>query len=153
MMCPMPALATNRKIGYEYECLEKFEAGLALEGWEVKSVREGGAKLEGSHIIPSRGGLSLIGANIAPYKKASKQTPVDPQRSRQLLMHAKEIRYLIGKTQEKGLTLVPYSIYTRGQRLKVEFWLARGKKSFEKRDKIKQRDLDREARRNFDRDL
>ncbi len=149
----MPNYATNRKIGYDYESLEKFEAGLALEGWEVKSVREGGAKLEGSHIVPHKGNLTLIGAHIAPYKKASSQTPVDPLRSRQLLMHAKELRYLIGKTQEKGLTLVPYSIYTRGHRLKIEFWLARGKKKFEKREKIKQRDLDRDARRNFDNDL
>lgn len=152
-MFAMPTLATNRKIGYDYEALEKFEAGLSLEGWEVKSVREGGAKLEGAHIVPHKGNLVLLGAHIAPYKKASKQTPVDPLRSRPLLLHTKEIRYLIGKTQEKGLTLVPYSIYTRGQRIKVEFWLARGKKTFEKREKIKQRDLDRDARRNFDSDL
>lgn len=143
----MPTLATNRKAGYDYEKLEEFEAGLALTGQEVKSVREGGAKIDAAHIIVQGGRPKLIGAVIARYKKASAQSPHEPERTRNLLLSAKEIRYLTGKLGQKGLTLVPISLYTRGQRIKVGFWLARGKKTFEKRQKIKDRDLDRETKR------
>lgn len=143
----MPTLSTNRKAGFDYERLEEFEAGLVLTGQEVKSIREGGAKIEASHIILQGGKLRLIGAVISRYKKASAQSPHDPERTRDLLLNAKEIRYLAGKLGQKGLTLIPISLYTRGQRIKVGFWLARGKKTFEKRQKIKERDLDREIRR------
>ena len=149
----MPTLATNRKAHYDYEKLETFEAGLALTGAEVKSVRNGGAKIDAGHIILHGGRMWLIGANIAPYKKASSTIPHDPERSRALLLHGKELRYLAGKLAEKGLTCIPVSIYTRGNHIKVEFWLARGKKAFEKRDKIKERDLSRQLRRYDDNDL
>ena len=143
----MPTLAVNRKARFDYECLETFEAGLALTGQEVKSVRQGGGKIDTGHIIIRNGSATLIGANIAPYKRAFKVEDYDPERSRQLLLHAKEIGYLVGKLNQKGLTLIPISLYTRGNRIKVEFWLARGKKSFEKRQKLKDRDLDRETKR------
>lgn len=147
IIAAMPTLATNRKAGFEYEKLEEFEGGLALTGQEVKSVREGGAKIDTAHIIIHAGQPELIGAVIARYKKASAQSPHDPERTRKILLNGKEIRYLAGKLGQKGLTLVPVSIYTRGQRIKVGFWLARGKKAFEKRQKIKNRDLDRETHR------
>jgi SsrA-binding protein len=143
----MPTLATNRKAGYDYERLEEFEGGLSLTGQEVKSIRDGGAKIDASHIIIQGGCPKLIGAVIARYKKASAQSPHDTERTRNVLLSAKEIRYLTGKLGQKGLTLVPYSLYTRGQRIKIGFWLARGKKAFEKRQKIKDRDLDRETKR------
>ncbi|MDD2785848.1 MAG: SsrA-binding protein SmpB [Patescibacteria group bacterium] len=143
----MPTLATNRKAGFDYERLEEFEAGLVLTGQEVKSIRDGGAKIGAAHIVLQGGRLRLIGAIISRYKKASAQSPHDSERTRDLLMNAKEIQYLAGKLGQKGLTLIPISLYTRGQRIKVGFWLARGKKTFEKRQKIKSRDLDREISR------
>lgn len=143
----MPTLAINRKGKFDYECLEEFEAGLALTGQEVKSIREGGAKIDAGHIVIRGGRLWLIGANIAPYKRASTHEDYDPMRDRQLLMHAKEIRYLTGKLGEKGLTAVPISLYTRGNRIKVGFWLARGKKTHEKKQKLKERDIDRDTKR------
>ncbi|MHB8830720.1 MAG: SsrA-binding protein SmpB [Patescibacteria group bacterium] len=143
----MPTLATNRKAGFNYEKLEEFEGGLVLTGQEVKSIREGGAKLDAAHIIIQGGQPRMVGAVISRYKKASSLSPHDPERTRNLLLNAKEIRYLTGKLGEKGLTLVPISIYTRGHRIKIGFWLARGKKTFEKRQKIKSRDLDRETKR------
>ncbi|MBU2566348.1 SsrA-binding protein SmpB [Patescibacteria group bacterium] len=143
----MPTLALNRKARFDYECLEKIEAGLVLTGQEVKSVREGGAKIDTGHIIAHQGNLFMIGANIAPYKKASSHLEHDPARSRQLLIHKKQLLYLLGKIGEKGLTLIPISLYTRGNRIKLEFWLARGKKAHEKRQKIKDRDIQRETDR------
>lgn len=149
----MPTLATNRKAGFDYERLEEFEGGLSLTGQETKSVREGGAKIDAAHIIMQDGRPRLIGAVIARYKRASAQSPHDPERTRDLLLKAKEIRYLTGKLGEKGLTLVPVSLYTRGQRIKVGFWLARGKKTYEKRQKIKDRDISRQFNRFRDQDL
>jgi SsrA-binding protein len=143
----MPTLATNRKARFNYERLDSFEAGLVLTGQEVKSIRNGGAKIDAGHIIVNKGELWLIGVNIAPYKRASKLEDYDPAQSRKLIMHKKEIRQLIGKLSEKGLTAVPISLYTRGNRVKLELWLARGKKAFEKKQKIKERDINRETNR------
>ncbi len=143
----MPTLAVNRKAKFDYECLDKYEAGLELTGAEVKSIREGGAKIDAGHVVVREGELWLIGANIAPYKKASNIQDYDPSRSRKLLMHKKEIQQLTGKLSEKGLTAIPISLYTRSNRIKVEIWLARGKKTFEKKQKIKERDINRETQR------
>ncbi|MFZ6015346.1 MAG: SsrA-binding protein SmpB [Patescibacteria group bacterium] len=141
------SLAQNRKAKFDYECLDKYEAGLELTGQEVKSVREGGAKIDTGHIVIRNGELWLIGANIQPYKKASHIEDYDPARSRKLIMHKKEINQLIGKLSEKGLTAIPFSLYTRGNRIKLEVWLARGKKTHEKRQKLKERDIKRETDR------
>lgn len=143
----MPTLAVNRKAKFDYEALDKFEAGLELTGAEVKSIRDGGAKIDTGHIVVKDDNLWLIGANIAPYKRAAKIDDYDPMRTRKLLMHKKEIKQLMGKLSEKGLTAVPISIYTRGNRIKLELWLARGKKAFEKKQKIKERDINRETNR------
>ncbi len=143
----MPTLAQNKKALHDYEKLVEYEAGLALTGSEVKSVREGNAKLQGSFLILRNGQVWLTGANIPRYSKSPPQTDYDPLRLRPILLHQREIRYLGGKLGQKGLTLVPISLYTRGNRVKLSFWLARGKKTHEKRQKLKERDLDREARR------
>lgn len=143
----MPTLAVNRKAKFDYECLDKYEAGLELTGAEVKSIRDGGAKIDAGHIVVRDGELWLIGANIAPYKRAASREDYDPTRSRKLLMNKKEIKQLIGKLSEKGLTAIPISLYTRSNRIKLEVWLARGKKTFEKKQKIKERDINRETQR------
>ncbi len=142
----MPTLATNRKAKYDYERLDSYEAGLELTGQEVKSIREGGAKIDAGHVIIRKDSLWLIGANIAPYKRASNIDEYDPTRSRKLLLHKNQIKQLMGKLSEKGLTAIPISLYTRGNRIKLEIWLARGKKAFEKRQKIKERDIKRETK-------
>jgi len=139
--------AENRKAGYEYETLEKFQGGLALNGGEVKSVREGGAKLNGAYLAISRGELWLLGAHIKPYSKAGKALAGDAERSRKVLVHKKELLYLAGKTSVKGLTLVPFSLYPAGHRIKLSFGLCRGRKAPDKREKLKERDLNRQVRR------
>jgi SsrA-binding protein len=143
----MPVLAVNRKAKFEYERLDSYEAGLELTGQEVKSIRDGGAKIDTGHIIAKKNELWLIGANIAPYKRASNLKDYDPQRTRRLLLHNKQIKQLMGKLSEKGLTAIPVSLYTRGNRIKLELWLARGRKAFEKRQHIKERDIKRETQR------
>lgn len=146
---PSNRFVENRKARYDYEILEKFEGGLELTGQEVKAIREGGAKLDGAHLIVSRGELWLLGAHIRPYSKASKIEGYEPDRSRKILVHKKEQRYLMGKTQVKGLTLVPFSLYSSGRRIKLSFALCRGRKTHDQREKLKLRDLDREVRRHL----
>jgi SsrA-binding protein len=142
--------AENKKARFDYEILEDFEGGLVLLGHEVKSVRNGGMKLAGSHVIVRSGMVELIGAQIAPYQKATGQLEdYDPQRTRAILLHKKEIQRLSGKTQEKGLTLVPLSVYAVGSKIKLKFAIARGKRQYEKRDVIRKRDMDREIRRSL----
>lgn len=139
--------AENRKARHEYETLEKFQGGLALEGWEVKAIREGGAKLDGAYLTISRGELWLYGAHIRPYSKASKVNPFDTERSRKVLITKKELLNLAGKTAVKGLTIVPFSLYPAGHRVKLSFGLCRGRQAHDKRDKLKSQDIDRQVRR------
>ncbi len=138
-------VAENRRARHDYEILDRFEAGMVLLGSEVKSLRNGGAQLVDSYVEVKDDELFLVGANIAQYAAASYQNH-EPRRRRKLLMHAAEIHRLDMKVREKGLTLVPLAIYFREGRAKVEVALARGRKSYDKRDKILQRDLDRAAR-------
>ena len=142
----MKPYAENRKARHEYETLESYEGGLVLTGEEAKSIREGGAKLDGSYLQAFQGEIWLIGAHIRRYSKAGSVGTYDPDRSRKVLVHAKERASLYGKTQQKGLTLVPFSLYPRGRRIKVSFGLCRGKKTHDKREAIKQRDLKRQIR-------
>lgn len=137
----------NRKARHDYESLEKYQAGLVLTGGETKSIREGGAKLEGSHLVLHGGELWLLGTHIKPYSKAGRIEGYDPTRSRKVLIHKKELRYLAGKIQEKGLTLVPFSLYASGRQIKLSFGLCRGRKAHDKREHIKSRELDRQAHR------
>lgn len=139
-------LASNDKARYDYELLEKVEAGLVLSGQEVKSAKTGHMKLKGAHVAFTRGEAMLLGAHIACYPKAGPLPDYDPDRSRKLLLHKKEVNRLRGKREEDGLTIVPIRAYIKGGRIKVELAVARGKKQYEKRETIKKRDLEREAR-------
>ena len=142
-------VATNRQAGYRYEFLEKVEAGIQLQGTEVKSVREGGVQLKDSYAsINSDGEIYLHNAHIAPYAPASRENH-EPERPRKLLLHRREIDRLIGSTQERGLTLIPTRMYFKGARAKVEIALARGKDVGDKRQAIKERELKREMERSF----
>ncbi len=142
----MSDLAYNKLANRDYDILEKFEAGLKLTGQEVKSVRATHMKIQGAYVTIARGEVSLIGAHIPAWKPAGPLPSYDAARSRKLLLHKREISYLIGRADTKGLTLIPLRVYTRGSKLKLEFGLGRGRKQYEKREIIKKRDVDREIR-------
>jgi SsrA-binding protein len=132
-------IASNRRARFEYEVLDTFEAGLALRGPEVKSLRQGKGNLSGAFAIVRRGEVWLIGCQIAHYAEASRENS-DPLRERKLLLHKSEIARLEGKISERGFTLVPLSLYWKDGRAKVELALVRGKKTHDKRETIKQRE-------------
>jgi len=139
-------VATNRRARFEYEILDKVEAGLVLVGPEVKSLRAGNANLSDSYAFVRRGEMWLSGAHISPYAQASRDNP-SPTRERKLLLHRREIERLAAKSKERGLTLVPLQLYFKGGRAKVEIGLARGKRMHDKRQTIKARESDRELAR------
>ena len=144
----MPNLAINKRATFDYEILEKFEAGLVLSGQEVKSVRNGLASLKGAYVtINNKQEAYLINASIPAYKMAGPLPDYDPTRSRKLLLHQKEINYLARKTQQIGLTLVPLSLYTKGRKIKLELALGKGQKKADKREKIKARDTKKDLQR------
>ncbi len=147
----MPKIADNKKVLASYQIIEKFEAGLALSGPEVKSVKAGQINLRGSYItIDNYSEAWLIGAHIAPYKPAkSSQSNYRPEQKRKLLLNKKEIDYLRGKEKEKGLTIMPISVYTKGSLIKLEIALVKGKKKYDKREAIKKREVDREIQRKM----
>lgn len=138
-------IATNRKARHDYAILETYEAGIELRGSEVKSLRESKAQLQDAYGSVDAGQLYLRGAHINPYDPAAHDNH-DPTRARRLLMHRAEIRRLMGKLEESGLTLVPLSLYFKDGRVKVELALARGRKSYDKRYKIDERRARRELR-------
>ena len=142
----MPTLAKNKKAFFDYELQEKFEAGLVLTGAEVKAIRAGQVKLPGSYIVFHGEIPQVINMHISKYKHATDPNYV-PDRTRDILLKKKEIAYLKGKLQEKGLTIVPLSLYTSGRHLKMEIGVMRGKKTRDKRSTVKKRELDRTARR------
>jgi len=139
-------IASNRKARHEYQVLEVFEAGIALTGPEVKSVRAGKVSFQDSYAAINEGEVWLQALHISPYEQAGRWN-ADPVRPRKLLMKREEIRKLTGKVEEKGLTLVPLDLHFRGGYVKVDLALARGKNLHDKRDTIRQRDMEREARR------
>src|SRR6201997_1917740 len=143
-------VATNRQASYRYNLLERFECGLVLTGTEVKSLRDGGAQLKDSYAVVRDGEVWLIGLYIAPYGPAARENH-DPERPRKLLLHRYEIERLIGRTKERGLTLVPTRIYFAGprSRAKVEIALARGKDIYAKRESIRNRDMARDVQREL----
>ena len=147
MLTPTMNYAENKKARFEYQILESFEGGIVLTGPETKSVREGGAKLQGAYLVVRGGEVWLLGCHIGPYSKAGKADEVDPLRSRKILLKKSEIIQLTGKIQEKGLTLVPFSLYPRGRRVKLSFGVCRGKKAHDKRESLKARDLTRSIHR------
>jgi SsrA-binding protein len=139
-------VATNRQAAYRYEFLDKLEAGIQLQGTEVKSVREGGVQLKDAYATVRDGEVWLHNVHIAPYAPASRENH-EPERPRKLLLHKREIDRLIGSTQARGLTIVPTRMYFKGPRAKVEIALARGKDVGDKRRTIKDREMRREAER------
>lgn len=138
----------NRKVTYDYEILSRFEAGVHLIGMEVKSLRAGHAKLDGSFVRLTGSEAYLVNAQIFPYIYARPEG-YDPKRTRKLLLHKKEIMSLKGKIEGANLTLVPLSWYTRGSLIKLEVGLARGKKEYQKREKKKREDQRRELEQEF----
>jgi len=143
----MPTIIKNKKGLHNYEVLEKFEAGIVLSGQEVKSVKQGHIHLDGSYVRIKKGEAWLVGAEIPKYRHAGSLRDYDAKRDRKLLLRKKEIRYLVGKTQEKGLTLIPVSVYTKRSKIKLEIGVARGKKKHDKREVIKKREDERRISR------
>ena len=143
-------VATNRRAGFKYNLIDRYECGIVLTGTEVKSLRDGNAQLKDSYATISNGEIWLIGAYIGPYPGASRDNH-DPERTRKLLLHRAEIEKLTGQTKERGFTLVPTRIYFTGERsrAKVEIALARGKDLYDKRETIKSRDMARDVQREL----
>ena len=138
-------VADNRKAQHDYLFVETFEAGVALLGTEVKSIREGGANLRDSFARIEDGEVWVYNIHVSPYRNRG-YSDHDPTRRRKLLLHRHEIRKLIGKTVERGMTLVPVRMYFKGGRLKIAISLAKGKKAHDKRETIKRRETERETR-------
>lgn len=140
-------IALNKKARHDYFIEEKFEAGLALQGWEVKSLREGRVQLTESYVLVRDGEAWLFGAHITPLTTASTHINPDPTRTRKLLLHRRELDKLIGAVERKGYTLVPMALYWKRGRVKLEIALAKGKQSHDKRATEKSRDWQREKQR------
>jgi SsrA-binding protein len=141
------SIVENRKAFHDYFVEERYEAGIALEGWEVKAIRAGRVQLKEAYVVIRNGELFLIGAHVSALPTASTHVQPDPTRTRKLLLHAEEIRRLVGKVEQAGYTLVPINLhYTKG-RVKVEIALAKGKKQYDKRATEKERDWKREKQR------
>ncbi len=145
----MPTITLNKKARFDYEILETFEAGIVLSGQEVKSIRGGLARLSGAFVTFHGQTPLLTNAFIPPYKHAAVPKDYMPDASRKLLLKKKEINYLRGKLEQKGLTIIPLSLYTQGRLLKLEIGLAQGKKIFDKRRSIKEREVKREIARSM----
>ncbi len=145
----MSYLSENRKARFDYEILETFEAGIALTGPEVKSIREGKVQLTGAHVIMKPDGAFLLNSLIQPYQPNNLTSPSEPSRTRRLLITKKELTFLLGKIKERGLTIVPLALYNKGRRIKLSIGLAKHKKAHDKREAIKKRETMREARRSL----
>lgn len=141
------SIIDNRKAFFDYFIEDRYEAGLVLEGWEVKALRAGRGQIKEGYVIIRDGELFLIGAHISPLPEASTHIHPDPVRTRKLLLHSEEISKLIGKVEQKGHTLVPLNFHYKGGRVKCEIGLAKGKKLHDKRESEKKRDWGREKGR------
>ena len=139
----------NRKVYFNYEILEKYEAGIELLGVEVKSVRGGQMSLEGAFVIVRGGEAFLINANISPYQVKNSPKDYDPLRNRKLLLTQKELIEISGSEKNKSLTIVPLALYNKGRKIKISIALVKGKKKFDKRETLKKRDTEREIRRQM----
>lgn len=142
-------IALNRKATHEYFIEERFEAGIQLEGWEVKSLRAGRAQLDQGYVLLRNMEVFLFGAQITPLPTVSTHFEPDPQRTRKLLLNHKEIKKLVGSVERKGYTLVPLSLYWKNNRVKLSIGLAKGKKQHDKRESLKERDWERQKQRLF----
>lgn len=141
------SIIDNRKAFHDYFIEERFEAGLVLEGWEVKAIRAGRAQIKEAYILIRGAELFVIGMHISPLLAASTHIKPDPTRTRKLMLHLNQIETLIGKVERAGFTLVPLDLHYSKGRVKMEIGLAKGKKQFDKRETEKQRDWDREKQR------
>ena len=144
---PQSRIADNKKAAFNYFFEEKYEAGMVLQGWEVKAVREGKVQLTDGYVVVRDGELFVIGCQINPLKSASTHVTPDAVRTKKLLMHKNEIERLIGKVEQKGYTLVPLNLHWKNGRVKCEIALAKGKAEHDKRDTIKEREGKREVER------
>jgi len=141
------SIAENRRARFDYQIEERFEAGIALTGWEIKAIRAGQVQLTDGYVVIRDGELHLIGCRINALRSASTHVKPEPDRTRKLLMHKAEIRRLIGKVEQKGFTLVPTKLYFKGGLVKAEIALAKGKAQHDKRETEKKRDWEREKGR------
>lgn len=140
-------IVDNRKARHDYFIEDRFEAGLVLQGWEVKAIRAGHVQLKESYIIARDGEIWVIGMHISPLANISTHITPNPTRTRKLLLHADEIKKLLGKVEQRGYTMVPLNLHYRNNRIKLEFGLGKGKKHFDKRQTEKERDWKREQQR------
>ena len=145
----MRGLIENKKARLEYEFLETFEAGMALQGFEVKSIRSGHGSLVGARVLVRGGEAFLVGASIPPYQEKNAPKSYDPERSRKLLLNQKEIAEIASQEGQKGLTIIPIMVYNTGRRLKLQIAVARHKKKRDKREALKERDSKRSIRRSL----
>ena len=143
----MGVLAENRQALFNYKEIERFQAGIALTGQEVKSIRSGRLGLAGSFVTLKGEEVFWIGAHIPPYQPKNLREEYNPERTRKLLLTKSEIKRLIGQVRQKGLTMIPTKVYTDGNKIKLEFVLAKGRTQIDKREKIKKRETEREIRR------
>src|SRR3954471_15808429 len=141
------SIVENRKAFHDYFVEEKFEAGIALEGWEVKAIRAGRAQLKEAYVVVKGAEILLIGAHVTPLISASTHVHPDPTRTRKLLLHREEINRLIGKVERAGHTIVPVNLHYSKGRVKLDIGLAKGKKQHDKRNAEKERDWNREKQR------
>ncbi len=141
------SIVDNRKAYHDYFIEEKYEAGLVLEGWEVKAIRAGRSNIKEAYVIVRGEEIFILGMHITPLLSASTHVKTDPVRTRKLLLHANEIAKLIGKVERAGFTLVPLDLHFSKGRIKIEIGLAKGKKQFDKREDEKKKDWDREKQR------
>ena len=139
-------IATNKRAFFDYQILETYEAGIELKGYEVKSIKNGRINLAGSYAVLKNNQVWLINADVPPYQPKNTPSDYDPKRSRRLLLRKTEIKGLIGKIQEKGLTLVPLKVYTKNRKIKIEIGLAKSRKKVDKRELIKKRESEKEIK-------
>ncbi len=145
----MKIYATNKRANYDYEILEKYEGGLVLAGYEVKSIKTGRISLKGAYVTIKNGEAFLINANIPSYQPSNVPESYDPTAARKILLHKRQIKSLAGKIGQKGLTLVPIKIYSSHGMIKLEFGLGKGKRKIDKREKIKKREARAEIGRSL----
>ncbi len=145
----MKILAINKRANYDYEILEKLEAGLVLKGYEVKSIKTGHISLKGAYVAIIGGEAFLINANIPAYQPLNMPKNYEPTRSRKILLRRSQIKSFIGRISQKGLTLTPIKVYSKGKLVKIEIGLGKGKRKIDKREKI----IERETRRKIEREL
>ena len=145
----MQDLIENKKIHLDYEILEKFEAGIELFGFEVKSLRNRAGSIVGSHITVRGGEAYLLNSSVPPYQEKNSPKDYDPRRNRRLLLTKKELKTLIGYEQKRGLTIVPVSVYNKNGKIKVSIAVVKGKKKYDKREDLKKKQTEKDIRRTL----